>query len=104
MPKVAKVITVLSPHHRIDRSRVLGHGILSDCTRGTQSNSSALLDIHIPANDGPPPLSRRSQPRFEDARDFDRLDELSNSKYGINHLLGHDFHAGACNVVAATPG
>jgi hypothetical protein len=35
-------------------------------------------------------------------RDFDKLNELSNSKYGINHLPGHDFHAGACTVVTAS--
>jgi mannose-6-phosphate isomerase-like protein (cupin superfamily) len=129
--------------------------------------SSALLDIHIPANDGPPPhihtredevyLVKRGTFRFfmdgiclqagpgatvympkghthafkniskrageqllfvypagleqffldvhnldlKMPRDFDKLNELSNSKYGINHLPGHDFHAGACTVVAA---
>jgi hypothetical protein len=37
-------------------------------------------------------------------RDFDKLNELSNSKCGINHLPSHDFHAVACTVVTATPG
>jgi mannose-6-phosphate isomerase-like protein (cupin superfamily) len=35
-------------------------------------------------------------------QDFDRLNELSNDKYGINHVPGHDFHAGTCTGVAAT--
>jgi len=35
-------------------------------------------------------------------RDFDKLNELSNSKYGINHLPGYDFHAGTCTVVTAS--
>ena len=34
-------------------------------------------------------------------RDFDKLNELSNRKYGINHLPGNDFHAGACTAVTA---
>jgi len=28
--------------------------------------------------------------------------ELANDKYGINHVPGHDFHAGACTGVGAT--
>jgi mannose-6-phosphate isomerase-like protein (cupin superfamily) len=35
-------------------------------------------------------------------RDLDKLNELSNQKYGINLVPGHDFHAGACKVVDAT--
>ena len=35
-------------------------------------------------------------------QDFNALNSLSNSKYGINHVPGHDFHAGVCTVVAAT--
>jgi mannose-6-phosphate isomerase-like protein (cupin superfamily) len=35
-------------------------------------------------------------------QDFNALNELSNSKYGINHVPGHDFHAGVCKVAAAT--
>jgi mannose-6-phosphate isomerase-like protein (cupin superfamily) len=35
-------------------------------------------------------------------QDFNKLNELSNAKYGINHVPGHDFHAGACTAVAAT--
>jgi mannose-6-phosphate isomerase-like protein (cupin superfamily) len=34
-------------------------------------------------------------------QDFSKLNELSNSKYGINLVPGHDFHAGACTVVPA---
>jgi mannose-6-phosphate isomerase-like protein (cupin superfamily) len=32
-------------------------------------------------------------------QDFTKLNELSNSKYGINHVPGHDFHAPSCSVV-----
>ena len=35
-------------------------------------------------------------------QDFNALNELSNSKYGINLVPGHDFHAGVCTVVAAS--
>jgi mannose-6-phosphate isomerase-like protein (cupin superfamily) len=35
--------------------------------------------------------------------DFNKLNELSNTKYGINHVPDHDFHAGACTIVG-TPG
>jgi mannose-6-phosphate isomerase-like protein (cupin superfamily) len=31
--------------------------------------------------------------------DFAKLNELSNSKYGMNHLPGHDFKAGDCKKV-----
>jgi len=34
--------------------------------------------------------------------DFKKLNELSNTKYGINHVPDHDFHAGACTIVSAT--
>jgi len=44
------------------------------------------------------PHRRRSrQPRI---RTF--TPELANDKYGINHVPGHDFHAGACTGVGAT--
>jgi hypothetical protein len=33
-------------------------------------------------------------------QDFNKLNELSNTKYGINHVRDHDFHAGACTIVA----
>jgi mannose-6-phosphate isomerase-like protein (cupin superfamily) len=144
-------------------------GRMTILVAGTDTGgSSALLDIHIPANDGPPPhihtreeevyLVRRGTFQFfmdgiclqagpgatvympkghthgfkniskrageqllfvypagleqfflevsnldlKMPRDFDKLNELSNSKYGINHLPGYDFHASACTVVAAT--
>lgn len=32
-------------------------------------------------------------------QDFAKLNELSNSKYGVNHVPGHDFKAGACKKV-----
>jgi hypothetical protein len=129
--------------------------------------SSALLDIFIPANDGPPPhihtredevylvkrgtfqffmdglpagrarrhrvhaqgdthafknISKRAGDQLlfvypagleqfflevhnldlKMPRDFDKLNGLSNNKYGINHLPAHDFHAGACTVVNAS--
>ena len=32
-------------------------------------------------------------------QDFQKLNELSNRKYGINHVPDHDFHAGACTIV-----
>jgi mannose-6-phosphate isomerase-like protein (cupin superfamily) len=32
--------------------------------------------------------------------DFAKLNELSNSKYGINNLPGHDFKAGECRKVS----
>jgi mannose-6-phosphate isomerase-like protein (cupin superfamily) len=31
--------------------------------------------------------------------DFSKLNELSNTKYGINHVPDHDFHAGVCTMV-----
>jgi mannose-6-phosphate isomerase-like protein (cupin superfamily) len=34
-------------------------------------------------------------------RDFQKLNELANSKYGINHVPDHDFHAGKCEIVKA---
>jgi mannose-6-phosphate isomerase-like protein (cupin superfamily) len=34
-------------------------------------------------------------------RDFQKLNELANTKYGINHVPNHDFHAGACAVIKA---
>jgi mannose-6-phosphate isomerase-like protein (cupin superfamily) len=146
-------------------------GQMTILVAGTETGgSSALLDIQVAANDGPPPhihtredevylvkrgtfqffmdgiclqagpgatvympkghshgfknISKRAGEQllfvypagleqfFPDVhnldlkmpRDFDKLNELSNSKYGINHLPGHDFHAGACTVVAVTPG
>jgi hypothetical protein len=35
------------------------------------------------------------------ARDFQKLDELANSKYGITHVPDHKFHAGPCGIVKA---
>jgi mannose-6-phosphate isomerase-like protein (cupin superfamily) len=32
-------------------------------------------------------------------KDFKKLNELSSSKYGIDNVPDHDFHAGACTVV-----
>jgi hypothetical protein len=32
----------------------------------------------------------------------DPLNELSNTKYGINHVPDHDFHAAACTIVGTT--
>ena len=130
--------------------------------------SSALLDIHVPANGGPPPhihtredevylvksgtfqffmdgMCRQAGPgatmympkgrmhafkniatvtgeqllfvypagveRFfrevhdldlKMPEDFKKLNELSNTKYGINHVPDHDFHAGACTIVGTT--
>ena len=32
-------------------------------------------------------------------QDFQKLNELANSKYGINHVPDHDFHAGTCKIV-----
>ena len=32
-------------------------------------------------------------------QDFQKLNELGNSKYGINFVPDHDFHAGVCKVV-----
>jgi mannose-6-phosphate isomerase-like protein (cupin superfamily) len=130
--------------------------------------SSALLDIHVPANGGPPPhihtredevylvksgtfqffmdgMCRQAGPgatlympkghmhafkniakvtgeqllfvypagleRFfrevhdldlKMPEDFNKLNELSNTKYGINHVPDHDFHAGACTIVSTT--
>lgn len=34
-------------------------------------------------------------------QDFQKLNELSNSKYGINSVPDHDFHAGHCKIVKA---
>jgi mannose-6-phosphate isomerase-like protein (cupin superfamily) len=34
-------------------------------------------------------------------QDFNKLNELSNRKYGINHEPGHDFHAGPCETIKA---
>ncbi len=34
-------------------------------------------------------------------QDFQKLNELANSKYGINHVPDHDFHAGTCKIVKA---
>lgn len=130
--------------------------------------SSALLDIHVPANGGPPPhihtredevyfiksgtfqffmdgMCRQAGPGatlympkghmhafkniakvtgeqllfvypagleqfFREVHDLDlkmpvdfkKLNELSNTKYGINHVPDHDFHAGACTIVGTT--
>lgn len=33
-------------------------------------------------------------------QDFGKLNELSSSKYGINNVPDHDFHAPACTVVS----
>ena len=35
-------------------------------------------------------------------QDLNKLNELSNSKYGINLVPDHDFHAATCTVVAAS--
>jgi hypothetical protein len=35
-------------------------------------------------------------------QDFNKLNELSNRTYSVNHVPGHDFHAGACTVLATT--
>jgi mannose-6-phosphate isomerase-like protein (cupin superfamily) len=130
-------------------------------------SSSALLDIHVPANGGPPPhihtredevyLVKRGTFLFlmdgiclqagpgatvympkghmhtykniakhtgeqllfvypagleqlflevhdlglKVPRDFGKLNELSNNKYGVNLVPDHDFHTGACTVVPA---
>jgi hypothetical protein len=32
-------------------------------------------------------------------QDFQKLNELANSKYGINHVPDLDFHAGTCKIV-----
>jgi hypothetical protein len=32
--------------------------------------------------------------------DFKKLNELSNTNYGINHAPDHDFHAGTCTIVS----
>ena len=37
-------------------------------------------------------------------QDFAKLNELSNSKYGINFLPGHDFKAGGCKKVGGSTG
>jgi len=37
-------------------------------------------------------------------QDFDKMNELSNRKYGINYVPGYDFHAGQCKVIAAPVG
>jgi mannose-6-phosphate isomerase-like protein (cupin superfamily) len=34
-------------------------------------------------------------------QDFQKLNELANKKYGINHVPDHDFHAGACTIIDA---
>lgn len=34
-------------------------------------------------------------------QDFPKLNALSNSKYGINHVPDHDFHAGICTTITA---
>ena len=34
-------------------------------------------------------------------QDFQKLNELANSKYGINLVPDHDFHAGTCKIVKA---
>jgi mannose-6-phosphate isomerase-like protein (cupin superfamily) len=34
-------------------------------------------------------------------QDFQKLNQLANSKYGINHVPDHDFHAGTCTIVNA---
>jgi mannose-6-phosphate isomerase-like protein (cupin superfamily) len=34
-------------------------------------------------------------------QDFQKLNELANKKYGINHVPDHDFHAGACTIINA---
>ena len=34
-------------------------------------------------------------------QDFQKLNELANRKYGINHVPDHDFHAGTCKIVKA---
>ena len=37
-------------------------------------------------------------------QDFDKINELSNRKYGINYVPGYDFHADQCKVIAAPVG
>jgi hypothetical protein len=34
-------------------------------------------------------------------QDFPKLNELANSRYGINLVPDHDFHAGPCKIVKA---
>jgi mannose-6-phosphate isomerase-like protein (cupin superfamily) len=34
-------------------------------------------------------------------QDFDKMNELSNRKYGVNYIQSYDFHAGTCKVIAA---
>lgn len=34
-------------------------------------------------------------------QDFQKLNDLANSKYGINLVPDHDFHAGTCKIVKA---
>jgi len=38
---------------------------------------------------------------FKMPQDFNKMNELSNRKYGINHEPGHDFHAGPCEIINA---
>ena len=42
-----------------------------------------------------------SQLKFIMPQDFSKLNELANSKYGINLVPDHDFHAGSCKTVKA---
>jgi len=38
---------------------------------------------------------------FKMPQDFNKMNELSNRKYGVNHEPGHDFHAGPCEIIKA---
>lgn len=35
-------------------------------------------------------------------QDFDKMNELSNRKYGVNFVQNYDFHVGPCRVIAAS--
>ena len=78
--------TKIGAMHR--RTRNFGYTCIGG--RADTGGSSALLDIHVRSNDGPPPHIHKRED-----------EELSNSKYGINHLPGHDLPAGACTTVDA---